>query len=142
MTEKIFAAIKECIAREPFAQKFGLQLTALKTGYARVEMDFQPHMENIFGLAHGGAIYALLDEAFQAASNSHGIMSLALNVNVSYHRAPEKNSHLIAEAKEITATHRTASYSISVTTEKGELIASCQALVYRTGKPLPFLNEG
>ncbi|HOJ52445.1 MAG TPA: PaaI family thioesterase [Syntrophales bacterium] len=138
----ISSKLKERVLVEPFSQKFKMSLTGIEAGYARVEMDFTPDMENIFGLAHGGAIYALMDEAFQVASNSHGIMSVALNVNVTYHRPPEKMSHLIAEARETAATRRTASYNITVTTTTGELIASCQALVYRTGKPLPFFTEG
>jgi len=124
---------------ESFAHLLGLHVTALSPGYARVEMDFRPDMENIFGLAHGGAIFALIDEAFQGASNSHGIMALALNINVTYHRSPSAASHLIAEAKEIAQTRRTASYHITVTEPPASLIASCHALVYRTGKPLPFL---
>lgn len=139
--EDAIKRLKEKLQAEPFAQKFQFHLTGLDTGFSRVEMDFTPDMENIFGLAHGGAIYALMDEAFQAASNSHGIMSVALNVNVSYHRTPEKGSHLIAEAKEVTSTRRTAQYYITVKDSLGELIATCQALVYRTGKPLPFLPE-
>ncbi len=123
---------------EPFAKLFGLHVTALSTGYARVEMDFRPDMENIFGLAHGGAIFALIDDAFQGASNSHGIMAVALNINVTYHRSPTSGAHLIAEAKEIAQTKRTASYHITVTEPPDLLIASCHALVYRTGKPLPF----
>ncbi|MCX7982360.1 MAG: PaaI family thioesterase [Syntrophales bacterium] len=138
----IFETLKEKIKEEPFARKFNLQLKAIETGYAKIEMVFSRDMENIFGLAHGGAIYALIDEAFQAASNSHGIMSVALNVNVTYHRAPEQGCRLIAEAKETASTRRTAAYSITVKDVKGELIASCQALVYRTGKPLPFITEG
>lgn len=142
MEQEIKDILAARVAKEPFASKFNLKLTDIGTGYARLEMDFTPDMENIFSLAHGGAIYALIDEAFQVASNSHGIMSVALNVNVTYHRPPEKMSHLIAEAMEITSTRRTAAYRITVTSSNGELIASCQALVYRTGKPLPFLNEG
>jgi acyl-CoA thioesterase len=49
---------------------------------------------------------------------------------------------LIAEAREFSRTHRTANYQIQVTDEKGTLIAACQALVYRKGTPLPFMNEG
>ena len=141
MDEKVRNAIFRQVAQEPFARKFDLKLTALEEGYSRVEMVFTPDMENIFGLAHGGALFALIDEAFETASNSHGTMAVALNLSITYVAAPAPASKLIAEAKEFSRTNRTANYHIKVSDEKGGLIASCQALVYRKGTPLPFLNE-
>ena len=43
------------------------------------------------------------------------------------------------EAREISGTKQTASYDIRVSDQDGRLIATCQALAFRTGKPLPFL---
>jgi len=139
MDEKVRAAIFRQVAKEPFVQKFGLKLTALDEGYSRVEMNFTPDMENIFGLAHGGAIFALIDEAFETASNSHGTMAVALNMNITYVSSPAPGSKLTAEAKEFSRTAKTANYDIKVLDEQGRLITSCQALVYRKGTPLPFL---
>jgi acyl-CoA thioesterase len=64
---------------------------------------------------------------------------VALNLNITYVSSPRKGSKLIAEAKEFSRTNKTANYAIKVTDEGGGLIASCQALVYRKGTPLPFL---
>jgi acyl-CoA thioesterase len=141
MDETIRAAIFRQVEEEPFARKFGLKLVDLDTGYSRVEMAFTPDMENIFGMAHGGALFALIDEAFETASNSHGTMAVALNLNISYLASPARGSKLTAEAKELNRTHKTALYDIRVTDDQRQLIASCQALVYRMGKPLPFLKN-
>ena len=141
MDDRIKEAILKQVGKEPFAQKFNLKLTHLDEGSSRVEMLFTPDMENIFGLAHGGALFALIDEAFETASNSHGTMAVALNMNITYLSSPTPGSRLIAEAREFSRTHRTANYDIKVSDEKGQLIASCQALVYRKGEPLPFLKE-
>ncbi|MFH1757224.1 MAG: PaaI family thioesterase [Pseudomonadota bacterium] len=139
MDEKVKESIFRQVGREPFARKFGLKLTALDEGYSRVEMIFTPDMENIFGLAHGGALFALIDEAFETASNSHGTMAVALNMNITYVSSPAPGSKLTAEAKEFSRTAKTANYDIKVFDEQGHLITSCQALVYRKGTPLPFL---
>jgi len=139
MDEKVRKAIFSQVAKEPFACKFGLQLTALDDGYSRVEMRFTKDMENLFGQAHGGALFALIDEAFETASNSHGTMAVALNMNISYLSSPTEGATLAAEARELNRTNKTALYEIKVT-ENTRLIASCQALVYRLGKPLPFLE--
>jgi len=139
MDEKVRAAIFRQVEREPFALKFGLRLLELNDGYSKVEMNFTPDLENIFGMAHGGALFALIDEAFETASNSHGTVAVALNMNITYIAPPPRGSRLTAEAKEFNRTNRTAVYDIRVTDGQGSLIASCQALVYRKGTPLPFL---
>jgi len=139
MDEKVKAAIFRQVEREPFALKFGLRLLELNDGYSKVEMSFTPDLENIFGMAHGGALFALIDEAFETASNSHGTVAVALNMNITYIAPPPPGSRLTAEAKEFNRTNRTAVYDIRVTDGQGSLIASCQALVYRKGTPLPFL---
>ena len=79
--------------------------------------------------------------SFQVASNSHYTMAVALNMNINYLASPAKGSKLTAEAKEINKTKKTAVYDIVVTDDKKNLIAACQALVYRMEKPLPFLEN-
>jgi acyl-CoA thioesterase len=141
MDERVKEAIFKQVEREPFAKKFGLKLLDLDEGYSKVEMIFTPDMGNIFGLAHGGALFALIDEAFETAGNSHGTVAVALNMNITYVSSPALGSRLIAEAKEFSRTRKTANYEIKVFDEHKNLIASCQALVYRKGEPLPFLNN-
>ena len=141
MDPKIREAIFRQVDKEPFAKKFGLNLLDLDEGYSRVEMKFTPDMENLFGIAHGGALFALIDEAFETASNSHGTIAVALNMNITYISAPSPGSRLIAEAREFSRTQKTAGYHIKVFDDQDNLICSCQALVYRKGETLPFLKE-
>ena len=140
MDEKIRQAIFRQVEKEPFAQKFGLKLVALGEGYSLVEMIVAQDMENMFGIAHGGALFALIDEAFETASNSHGTMAVALSMTVNYIAPPATGSKLTAEAKEFSCTRKTANYDIRVQDEEGQLIAASQALVYRKGIALPFLE--
>ena len=141
MDERVKSAIFAQVQKEPFAVKFGLRLLALDEGFSRVEMTFTPDLKNIFGMAHGGALFALIDEAFETASNSHGTVAVALNMNITYIAPPSPGSRLTAEAREFNRTNRTAVYDIKVTDDQNNLIASCQALVYRKGTPLPFLPQ-
>jgi acyl-CoA thioesterase len=139
MDDRVKEAIFREVEKEPFAQKFGLKLIDLKEGYSKVEMNFTPDMENFLGMAHGGALFALIDEAFETASNSHGTVAVALNMNITYVSPPSPGSKLIAEAQEFSRTKKTASYDIRVFDVGKNLIAFCQALVYRKETPLPFL---
>ncbi|MBW1859936.1 MAG: PaaI family thioesterase [Deltaproteobacteria bacterium] len=126
MDERVRKAIFQRVKEEPFARKMNIELVELDLGHSVVEMTFTEDMENIFGMAHGGAVFALIDEAFETAGNSHGTVAVALNMNITYTAA--------------AAPSRTATYDIKVTDEKQTLIAVCQALIYRKKDPLPFLD--
>ncbi len=141
MDEKLRHEFFRRVEAEPFARNMGLELVAIGDGTSKVRMTATADMENLFGMIHGGAIFALIDEAFETASNSHGSLAVALNMNITYLNAPVTGAVLSAEAKEVHRTRKTATYDIRVTDDAGTLIAICQALVYRKGKPLPFLEE-
>jgi acyl-CoA thioesterase len=141
MNDTIRHAIFDAFRNEPFAQKLKLELVDLQEGYSRVAMTITPELDNIFGMAHGGALFALMDAAFETACNSHGTVAVALNVNVTYVASPAPGSRITAEAREFSRTRKTANYHITVTDDQQQLLASCQALAYRKGTPLPFLEE-
>ena len=132
-------AIFEAVATEPFARALGITLVDLDLGRSVVEMVYRPEMmNNIYARAHGGALFALIDEAFETAAQTHGIIAVALNVNVTYVRTPEAGETLHARAEEVSLTRKTATYEIKITNGDGDLVANCQALAYRTGKPVVF----
>jgi len=140
MDQAVKEAIYRAVQQEPFAQALKMELVALEHGYSAVEMTYDPAaMDNIYARAHGGAIFALIDEAFETASQTHGTIAVALNVNVNYVSSPEAGVRLRAEAQEVSRTKKTATYDIKVTDKDGQIIATCQALAFRTGKPIPFL---
>ena len=140
MDPKVKAAIETAVKKEPFAQALRMELLELAEGYSVVSMIFEPEkMNNIYARAHGGAIFALIDEAFETASQTDGTIAVALNVNVTYVSSPEPGLRLQAEARRVSRTRKTASFDIKVTDQNGQLISLCQALAFQTGKPIPFL---
>ena len=141
MDDHVIAAIKRQTEIEPYARKLGMNLVLLEPGHAIVEMTPSDGLENIFGMAHGGAIFSLIDEAFQVSCNAHGTVAVALNMTVTYHVSPDKNRMLRAESKEIHRSTKTGTYEIRVTDDENRLIASCMALAYRKGERLPFLRD-
>ncbi len=140
MDQKVRHAIYDAVKKEPFAKAMKIRLVELKLGYSAVEMIYDPvNMNNIYDRAHGGALFALIDEAFETAGQTDGTIAVALNVNVTYVSSPEAGVKLRAEARQNSQTKKTASYDIKVTDQHGNTIATCSALAYRTGKPIPFL---
>jgi acyl-CoA thioesterase len=140
MDQKVREAIFKAVRKEPFAKALQMELMELEDGYSLVHMTYEPeNMANIYARAHGGALYALIDEAFETAGQTDGTIAVALNVNVTYVSSPEPGQRLQAEAHRVSQTRKTASYDIKVTNQKEQVIALCQALAFRTGKPIPFL---
>ena len=140
MDQKVRNAIYNAVENEPFAKAMKMKLVELELGYSAVEMIYDPdNMNNIYDRAHGGALFALIDEAFETAGQTDGTIAVALNVNVTYVSSPEPGVKLRAEAQQASQTKKTASYDIKVTDRNGNLIATCSALAYRNGKPIPFL---
>lgn len=140
MDQVLREAIFRQVQQEPFAQALQMELVELEEGFSAVEMSYEPaKMDNMFSRAHGGAIFSLIDEAFETVCQTVGSVTVALNVSVNYVASPASGARLRAEAREVNSTRKTATYDIRVTDGEGTLIAVCQALAYRTGKPLPFL---
>jgi len=141
MDEMVKRAITQAVQREPFAQALRMELVELEDGYSLVRMLNDPDkMNNIYNRAHGGALFGLIDEAFETAAQTGGTIAVALNVNITYVTSPGPGVVLEAEARQISQTKKTAVYDIKVIDQDENLIATCQALAYRTGKPIPFLE--
>ena len=140
MDAKLRDALFRAVETEPFAQALNIALVELEQGYSVVEMKYDPdRMGNIYQHAHGGALFGLIDEAFEAACQTEGTIAVALNINVTYVTSPKAGARLRAVARQVSQTKKTASYDIKVTDETDTLIASCSALAFRTGKPIPFV---
>ncbi len=130
---ELIEALKQKVQEEPFAKKMGISPVEVKEGYALVEMELGEEFLNIHGIAHGGAIFSLMDSAFELASNSHGVVAVALTMSVVFHRAPKVPGILRAEAKEVSLSKRIGTYYIEARDSEGGLVATCQAVVYRKG---------
>ncbi|MDR2018174.1 MAG: PaaI family thioesterase [Syntrophobacterales bacterium] len=139
MDDKTKSAFMKKVNEEPFAKFLGIKLVDVDNGYALCEMHYREEMDNIHHTAHGGAVFSLIDEAFEISSNSHGTMAVALNMNITYIKPAVRNSLLRAESTEMSRGRKTATYQITVKDDEG-LIAICQALVYRKNDKLTFIG--
>jgi len=113
-----------------FAAYVGIKLVEVKTGYAKAIMEITDKHLNAVNIVQGGVIFTLADFAFAAASNSYGQVSLGINANISYFQPP-KGKILIAEAIEISANKKIASYNVDIFGEDKELIARFTGMAYR-----------
>jgi acyl-CoA thioesterase len=123
-------SVRKGLENDNYASHLGIELLSMEAGSARARMPVKAFHSNMHGMVHGGAMFSLADFVFQAASNSHGVVAVAINANISYIQAP-RTKVLYGEATEISRTRRLATYSIRVTDEEEKLIAMFQGTVYR-----------
>jgi acyl-CoA thioesterase len=128
--------VQRFLANDRFAAHSGIELISSGPGQARARMALQDHHFNGLGTVQGGAIFTLADFAFAAASNSHGTVAVAVNVNISFVKAAT-NGILHAEAREISRNSKLGSYTIEVRDEQNELVALFQGMAYRKKDPIP-----
>ncbi|MEJ2069319.1 MAG: PaaI family thioesterase [Syntrophobacterales bacterium] len=130
--------LKKQAGNQKIAQHLGIDLEEVSPGYARAAMVCREEMGNILGMVHGTALFALMDEVFQAAVNSHGTAAVALNLSLTFHQAPKFGERLTATGREVHTSRRLATCLIEVTGGDGRRIGSCQALAYRKGTEIEF----
>jgi acyl-CoA thioesterase len=130
-------AIKEFFKGDQFAARNNIELLEAGNGNAKAKMMLHPHHLNGLGTVHGGAIFTLADFAFAAACNSHGTVSVALNVSITFMKAATTGT-LWADAREVSKNFKVGSYAVEVKDDQGELVAQFQGLAYRKKDKLPF----
>lgn len=123
------------VKNDVFAQFVGIELVDIQKGFAVTRLNINENHMNGINIAHGAAVFALADYAFAAASNSHGVPAVALNVTISYIKAVRSGETLTATAKEISASPKVANYTIDVTNDQGDMVAVFQGLAYRKHQP-------
>ena len=128
--------IKDCLRKDRFATLCGIELISVEPGYARASVKLQPCHWNGLGTAQGGAIFTLADFAFAAASNSHGTVAVAINVNISFLKAVTTGT-LWAEAREVSKNFKLGSYTVEIKDDAGEMVALFQGMAYRKKDKLP-----
>jgi acyl-CoA thioesterase len=133
-------AVMSYFRRDALAAHLGMELLEVSPGRAAAKMLIRDFHLNSYGMVHGAAIFALADYVFQAASNSHGTLAVAMHVDITYVR-PGGQGALAAEAAEVNLGRTTGIYSVTVRTEEGKTVAIFQGMVYRKGTPLPIEDK-
>jgi acyl-CoA thioesterase len=94
-----------------FARLLKMEILEASDGYAKVMMDCAGKM-NPGGVAHGGAIFSLADQAFGIAANCCGVHRVAVSVSIHY-IAPAKGK-LVAVARRVADNSSCDTYRVMV----------------------------
>lgn len=109
----------------------GIRFEAVGPGYAKLVMSVREDMLNGFRICHGGFLAVLADTAFAYACNSYNEQTVASGISLDFMAPGRPGDLLCAEAQELFAAGRTGVYDVTVTNQKGELIAVMRGKSYR-----------
>ena len=113
--------------RSEFAVLLGMRVVEAHDGYARVEMDCTGKM-NPDGVAHGGAVFSLADQAFGIAANCTGVHRVAVSVHIQY-LAPATGA-LVAIAQRVSDNGRCDTYRVMIS-DGTRVIATFDGVAFR-----------
>ncbi|MES2131173.1 MAG: hydroxyphenylacetyl-CoA thioesterase PaaI [Bacteroidota bacterium] len=122
--------------RDEFTKWLGLEIDAIDTGYCKLHYTVKREMLNGFENIHGGIVFSASDSAFAFACNSHGIITVALDVSIAFTQPAKEGDILYVEAKEVHLGNKTGLYDVRTTNADGKLVAMFKGTAYRTGKPV------
>lgn len=125
------------LAKDNFSKWLGIVVDEYKEGYCRLHYAIRPEMLNGFGIVHGGIVFSAADSAFAFACNSHGRISVALDVHISFIKAVKVGTVLTVEAREIHTGNKTSFYDVSVRSDSGGVVAMFKGTAFRTETPIP-----
>jgi acyl-CoA thioesterase len=124
------------LEKDSFSKWLGIEVDAIGPGYCKLHYRINDQMLNGFHQVHGGILFSAADSAFAFACNSHGIITVALDVSITFTRPARNGDLLVVEAKEAHLGNKTGLYEIRTTNTAGELVALFKGTAYRTGKPV------
>jgi acyl-CoA thioesterase len=113
-----------------YAALTGIEIIEAREGYCKAQLKITEKHLNAVNVVQGGAIFTLADLTFAVASNSHGPIALAVNVNITFLKSISEGT-LFATATEFDTPKKLGAYDVIVTNEKDEIIARFNGLVYR-----------
>lgn len=127
---------RKFFAGDRFAALTGIEIVEVGKGYCKTRLVIEDKHLNAANVIQGGAIFTLADLALAVASNSHGQLALAINVNISF-LSSKSTGTLYATATEVAEPKRLGAYDVLVTDEEGQIIARFNGMVYRKNQKLP-----
>ncbi|OAM88586.1 PaaI family thioesterase [Termitidicoccus mucosus] len=129
--------IKEFFKNDRYAALSGVELLEAAPGAAKARMEVRDMHLNAGNVVQGGAIFTLADLTFGAAVNAYGNWAVSVETSIRYFQGVSTGT-LFAEARAVHVHRKLATFEVTVTNEKEELIALFTATAYRKKNVLPF----
>lgn len=119
---------------DAFSKWLGIEVLEVREGFCKLSMTVRSEMLNGFDIMHGGISYSLADTAAAFAANSSGRVAVTIETLMHYPSSAKEGDRLIATAKNLRTTDKTAVYDITVKNQSGTDIGIMRGTVYITSK--------
>jgi acyl-CoA thioesterase len=126
--------LNRMLQHDKFTAWLGLVVDEIAEGYCKLHYTVKEDMLNGFNSIHGGVLFSAADSAFAFACNSHGCITVALDVSISFNRAAKPGEVLTVEANELHLGNKTGTYDVRTINQHGELVAWFKGTAYRTSQ--------
>lgn len=130
------SVVTHMMANDLFSQWLGIEVLEIKAGFSKIKMTVRPEMINGFGIVHGGIAFSLGDSAFAFACNNRNVLSVALDTSINFIKPVHVGDELTATATETHNGKSTGLYHISISNQKGHVVAIFKGTCFRTNKKL------
>jgi acyl-CoA thioesterase len=135
LSEAELRRVRKALAKVPFAELLGIELTAAAVGSATLRLVIRDDLKQIHGVMHGGAIASLIDTATAFAivtmlPRREKFATVDLMVN---YLQPLRNGTATACARVLRAGRRLITVSADVLDDGGNLAATALSTYLRLG---------
>ena len=96
------------------SRALGIEVVDAADGSATARMRVREDMVNGHGIVHGAFVFAVADTAFACACNSHGPVTVAAAVDITFVAPARAGDLLEARAEERTRFGRSGIYDVTV----------------------------
>ncbi|MCF8474104.1 MAG: hydroxyphenylacetyl-CoA thioesterase PaaI [Emcibacter sp.] len=118
--------------RRTLDKYLNMEFVTIGVGTATMKMTLTHDMVNVYGSAHGGAIFALADAVFAYACNSKNFITVASGCSIEYLAPSFPGDTLTATGKFQGGRGRQGIYDIMITNQHDHLIATFRGKSHST----------
>lgn len=108
-----------------FMSALGIEITALRQGYAEAKLTTGRRHRNTSGNVHGGVLFTMADSVTGAASKTYGHQTTTIEGKINYLRAVSIDHEILtATANVLHAGRKTIVIECRITDSDGNLVAA------------------
>jgi phenylacetic acid degradation protein PaaD len=107
-------SVTRMLAGDAASRALGIEVRDVSAGAATATMRIRADMVNGHGITHGAFVFAVADTAFACACNSHGPLTVAAAVDITFIVPSRAGDLLEARALERTRFGRSGIYDVTV----------------------------
>jgi phenylacetic acid degradation protein PaaD len=107
-------SVTRMLADDAASRALGIEVRDVTIGAATATMTIRPDMVNGHGITHGAFVFAVADTAFACACNSHGPLTVAAAVDITFVAPSRAGDVLQAHAVERIRFGRSGVYDVTV----------------------------